>query len=612
MASSTEFAIDLPTFDKLGFSSPPSFADVDARQIATSWLEAFSSAVQSNSTESIVSLFAPDSWWRDILTLTWDIRTFRGHTSIQKLLSDRLKQAGISKIKLKDDFLGLQQPFPDIAWVNLLFDFETNVGNATGVARLVPISTPNGVEWKAHVLLTLLEDLKGHPEQLGPLRNHSPDHGEWESKRAREREFLDSDPKVLIVGAGHNGLGLAARLKVLGVSSLVVDKNQKVGDNWANRYEALCLHDPVYADHLPYLPFPPTWPAFTPALKLAKWLEHYAEALEINTWTSTTVLNATQNESDGKWNVTVQRKVGDVVQERVFIVNHLVFATGYGSGVPHFPTYPGQDKFKGQILHSTAHKRASDHAGKKVVVIGSCTAGHDLAVDYCKHGVDVTMYQRSSTYVMSTKAFAYLAPAFVEGGPPTADADRLVGSYPYIMFMGLAQRLTKMIAEGDDKETLEGLHKVGFKTNLGPQGTGIFPLFWTKCGGYYIDTGGSKYIIDGSVKLKNDSQLASFDESGLVFENGSHLDADVVVFATGLGNAQDVIRKVCGPAVADKYGPVWGLNEEGELQGVWRDANVKGLWYMLGNFAFSRFHSKHVSLQIKAMEEGIFGERYTA
>ncbi|KAJ7676551.1 hypothetical protein DFH06DRAFT_1168458 [Mycena polygramma] len=593
----------LPTLDRLNATVA---ADLDVQKVASAWMDSFTTLIAAGDVPGIMVLFIEDSHWRDMLALTWDFRSFHGAPAIQKFLSDRLVSSKLANLRVKEELTSLQRPYPDLAWISIVFDFETSVGAASGVVRLVP--QPNE-EWKAHCMYTNLEDLKGFPEQIGALRNPAPNHGKWASQRQREVAFEHEDPVVLIIGGGHSGLDLAARLKCLGVRTLVVEKNARIGDNWRNRYEALCLHDPVWYDHLPYLPFPPTWPVYAPALKLGNWLEHYAEALELDVWTSATVKSATPTEA-GTWEVVVSLGTGPT--ERRFTVKHVVFATGLGAGTGKFPEYPGMDVFKGDILHSTQHKRAEDHLGKKVVVVGACTSAHDIAADYCEHGVDVTMYQRSSTYVLSTKHGwnRIMRPTYWEGGPPVEVADRLTASFPHLMAVGLNQRQAVVIAE-DDKEILDGLRKRGFKLNMGTLDAGFALSAWDRGGGYYIDVGTSQLIIDGKIKLKNDAQIAEFTERGLRFEDGSELGADVVIFATGLGDARSGVRRICGDAVGDKCKPIWGLNAEGEINGAWRDLGVPGLWYMLGNLALCRFHSKHVALQIKAIEEGVFGERYS-
>ncbi|KAK7054240.1 hypothetical protein R3P38DRAFT_2856057 [Favolaschia claudopus] len=596
----TNATYSLPTLDLLGVTLPD---DINAKQIATEWFNSFRSAADTGNVDAIVAVFAEDALWRDILSLTWDLRTFRG-TAIHQFLTDQLADAQMSALKLKDEYLGLRRPYPDLAWIEAMFTFETRVGLGFGIFRLIP---QKNNEWKAHCMFTNLEDLKGFPEKLGSLRPAAMNHGKWEEARRRAVEFKE-DPTVLIVGGGQSGLELAARLKCLGVSTLVVEKNPRVGDNWRNRYEALCLHDPVWYDHMPYLNFPATWPIFTPAKKLANWLENYAESLEIPVWTSSEVTAASQDAS-GMWNVTVSKAQGE---QRNFKVKHFVFATGFGSYRGKLPVYPGMDEFKGQILHSTQHKKATDHIGKKVVVIGACTSAHDICADYHEHGVDVTMFQRSSTYVMSIeKGLPILFKGlYSEDAPPVDVADRMNASYPNQFVELMAPRTVSRIAEAD-KDLLDALQKRGFRLNRGYKGAGFQLAVWESAGGYYLDVGTSRLIADGKIKLKNDSLIERFTPTGLKFENGSELEADVVIFATGVGDVRDNIRKVCGDELTDRCKPIWGLDAEGEIQGCWRDTGLPGLWYMMGNLAYCRFHSKHVALQIKAMEEGIFTKRYS-
>ncbi|KAK7032645.1 hypothetical protein VNI00_012910 [Paramarasmius palmivorus] len=559
----------LPTLDYLKVSLP---SNVDAKQIAKDWFASFSKHAQAGDVQGVLDGFTEESYWRDMLALTWDFRTFVGTPSIRQFLNDRLGSLQLHDLKLREDqYLQLQQPFPDVAWIQFMFDFKVgSVGTGMGIGRLIPQS--NG-SWRCQCIYTNLEDLQAFPEKIGALRNIEPNHGLWVAQRQKEVAFEDTEPTALIVGGGQSGLDVAARLKALGVNHLIIEKNPRIGDSWRNRYEALCLHDPVWYDHMPYLPFPPNWPAYSPSVKLAGWLESYAEFMELNVWTSSTVESASLDSKTNEWKVVVRKGDGT---ERVFEhIKHLIFATGLAGGEPNIPSYPGTDVFKGQILHSSQHKRASDHVGKKVVVIGACTSG-----------------------------------LYSENAPPTDIADRLNASFPNVfMGSGMAQRATKYIAELD-KPLLEALNKRGFRTNLGLNDTGFAQLAWSKAGGYYLDVGASQMIVDGKIKLKNDSKLERFTETGLKFEDGSELPADVVMFATGYGDARTLVRRICGEELGKKVKPIWGLNEEGEINGLWRDLGVPGLWYMMGNLALARFHSKHIALQIKAMEEGVFGTRY--
>lgn len=243
-------------------------------------------------------------------------------------------------------------------------------------------------------------------------------------------------------------------------------------------------------------------------------------------------------------------------------------------------------------------------------MVGACNSGHDIAQDFTKHGVDVTIYQRSSTYVVSVKSIAELLGGVYKEGTNIDYADRINASFTYTVNKLLHKRITPYLAEVIDKDILDGLKKVGFKTNLGPENAGIFPLLFARSGGYYIDVGGSQEIIDGKIKLKTGSAIKSFNENGLEFEDGSNLDADVVVFATGYGKATDAVKAVCGAEVADKLLPVWGLDQEGELNSVWKTSGHEGLWIGIGNLAMCRFYSSVLALQIKANLEGIFPPKF--
>ncbi|KAG6326957.1 hypothetical protein ID866_12132, partial [Astraeus odoratus] len=350
---------------------------------------------------------------------------------------------------------------------------------------------------------------------------------------------------------------------------------------------------------MPYLPFPPSWPVYTPALKLADWLESYAEVLELNVWTSTKVASVEPGEKDKKWDVKVVRDDG---RERVFSVNHVVFALGFGNGKLKMPDIPGREEFKGQILHSSQHRSARDHLGKKVVVIGS---SHDLCSDYVDHGVGVTMVQRGPTYIMSTKEGIprLIGGLYNEGGPPTDLADRLGASFPNHAAKLLHQRTTKDIAEAD-KNLLDGLRKVGFKLTFGEDGSGPLLLALKKVGGCYFDVGASQRIIDGQIKLKSDGPIARFTPTGLLFEDGSTLDADVILFATGYGDAREAYLQLLPSHLHDAVQPIWGVNEEGEINSAWREIGgrgpegkkLAGLWSMMGNLAMCRFHSKHMAM----------------
>lgn len=231
----------LPTFANLRAAPIPD--ELDVLPIASKWFSAFSTAVSACDANEAVAIFVEHSFWRDLLALTWDLRTLEGSLKIQHMLQDRLAVVRLTAMKMDEASVRLERPYPDIAWVAATFTFETKIGYGSGVFRLSPVE---GGEFKAHTVFTDLDALKGHPERVGRLRNPDQYHGYlWSDQRRRETEFIDNDPTVLIVGGAQAGLSVAARLKALGISTLVVEKDKRVGDIWRNRYGALCLHDPV-------------------------------------------------------------------------------------------------------------------------------------------------------------------------------------------------------------------------------------------------------------------------------------------------------------------------------------------------------------------------------
>lgn len=260
----------LPTLDRLDAAVP---SNLDAHKVASEWFTRFSSSLESIDFDTTMSLLVEDSFWRDILSLTWDFRTIYGSAKIRQLLEDRVPDAKLTAFKL--DSAEFSRVCPDMVWIEGLFTFEVGQfgGIGGGVFRLVPTSTG---EWKAHHVYTNLESLKDFPDKIGSLRDPYPNHGKWEEKRRAELAFEDVEPYVLVIGGGHAGLETAARLKFADVPTLVIEKAARIGDTWRERYDVLCLNDPVCefntallhlkslltwiigCDHMPYIPYVPT------------------------------------------------------------------------------------------------------------------------------------------------------------------------------------------------------------------------------------------------------------------------------------------------------------------------------------------------------------------
>lgn len=389
----------------------------------------------------------------------------------------------------------------------------------------------------------------------------------------------------------------------------MVDKNARIGDNWRNRYHQLVLHDPVWYDHLPYIRFPPQWPIFTPKDKLGDFFESYATLLELDAWMQSEVVSSKWDPQAGRWSVAVRRQLESGVDEtRIFRPRHVVQATGH-SGKMNKPTFEGVDGFKGHLIcHSSEFPGARQgQKGNKAVVIGCCNSAHDIAQDFYEKGYDVTMVQRSSTCVISSESITEigLKGLYDETGPDVDDADLVFHSIPMPVFKSNQIDLTK-IQSKHDEALLTGLAKAGFKLDKGPDEAGFFIKYFERGGGYYLDVGASQLVIDGKIKVKQGQEVERVLPNGLRFADGSELEADEIVLATGYENMRTQTRTVFGDDVADRVGDIWGFNDEGEMRMIWQRTGHPGFWFHGGNLALCRYYSKLLALQIKGLMAGVY------
>jgi cation diffusion facilitator CzcD-associated flavoprotein CzcO len=577
---------------------------VKAPAEAQAWLEKFEAACKAQDAGAAAALFTADGLWRDLLAFTWTIETMSGRAAIE----DRLRQTLARTLAV--DFRIPPQRTPP-RWldragsecIDAIFEFDTAFGHGNGILRLVP-DPQKPSRLLAWTLTTTLEELRGHEEALthrGENIESTRDFGaaNWADRLAAQRRFADRDPAVLVVGGGQAGLSIAARLGQLGVDTLIVDRHARIGDNWRTRYHSLTLHNEVYVNHLPYLPFPPTFPVYIPKDKLANWFEFYVEAMELNFWTGTELAGGSYDEQRQQWNVTLKRSDNST---RVVHPRHLIFATGVSS-IPVTPQLPGLDRFAGTVVHSGDLKNAEQWQGRKALVLGTGTSGHDVAQELQAHGADVTIIQRSRTYVVSLKEAQSVYAVYSEG-IPFEDCDLLATSFPYPVLRRSYQLSTARGREVD-KALIEALDKRGFRQWAGEDETGFQMMYLRRGGGYYFNVGCSELIISGAVKLLQFADIDRFVAEGVRLKDGSIVPAELLVLATGYKNQQDTVRLYLGATIADKIGPVWGFDEGGELCNMWRRTAQQGLWFTAGSLAQCRIFSRYLAIQIKALEEGL-------
>ena len=584
--------------------------EADSNEKVSRWLDGFGTALTRGDTRAAAALFEEHAFWRDLIAFTWNLKTLEGRAAIAAMLEATLATTR----PLAWQLLGDARTTDGVteAWIL----FETASGHGKGHLRL-----RDGRCW---TLLTTLQSLAGFEERTGAndSRELGVEHGvvrhrsSWLERKMKDEAELGylRQPYCLIVGGGQGGLALAARLKRLDVPTIVVDRHEKPGDQWRERYRSLCLHDPVWYDHMPYLPFPDHWPVFSPKDKIGDWLEMYAKVMEIDYWGSTECLGARYDEDAGSWEVTVDR-AGEEVRLRPV---HLILATGM-SGVPNVPDIPGAARFSGRLCHSSAHTGGEEYAGKRCVVIGSNNSAHDICADLYEWGAHVTMVQRSPSIVVRSESLMEHAwgplysEAAVRAGITTDIADLRVASVPFKLMPEWQRPVYEKIRR-QDAAFYDALEAAGFQYHLGEDGAGIHATYLRRGAGYYIDVGASQLIIDGAIALEHAASVASINERSLTLDNGKEIPADLIVLATGYGPMNDWAAMLISEEVAHRVGRCWGLGSdtrydpgpwEGELRNMWKPTHQPALWFQGGNLMQARHYSRYLALQLKARQEGI-------
>ena len=555
-----------------------------------------------------MALFHEDSYWRDLLSFTWNLKTAEGRAQIRDLLEATLSTAQPGAWAA--DGSATEADGVVEAW----FTFETALSRGKGLLRL-----KGGLAW---TLLTTMVELKGFEEAKGATRPQGVAHGvqkgrkSWQEARDEEARSLGytEQPNVLVIGGGQAGIILGARLRKLGVPTIIIEKNKRAGDSWRNRYKSLCLHDPVWYDHLPYMPFPEDWPVFAPKDKIGDWLEMYTRVMELNYWNSTTCKKAQFNEARQEWEVTVEREGREVTLRP----KELVIALGV-SGYAHVPKVAGAESFEGDQFHSSKFPGAENYRGKKAVVLGSNNSAHDICAALWEEGVDVTMVQRSSTHIAPSESLMELAlgglysEQAVKNGIDHHKADLIFASVPYKIMHSFHIPVYEEMKRRD-ADLYARLEKAGFLLDFGVDGSGLFMKYLRRGSGYYIDVGASELVANGSVKLKSGVNIAQIKPKSVVLSDGTELEADLIVYATGYGSMNQWLADLISPEVAHRLGKVWGLGSdtpkdpgpwEGELRNMWKPTQVPHLWVPGGNLHQNRHYSQFMALQLKARYEGL-------
>ncbi len=539
--------------------------------------------------------------------LTWDLHQYWGRDAVRTMLF------GLSEgMRPRNLRCSTRWPQPsvrgesDAAVIEVFFDFETQSGIGVGVLHAVPDRHLPDELLVGRALYTRIEGLIGVDAPDTHPRGHgfTPriDGETYGQSRNRAHHYCDGEPEVVVIGAGQAGLMVAAHLGQLGVDTLVVDKNERVGDNWRHRYESLCLHNPLEMNGFPYLPFPTNFPEYLPKDRMADWLEIYARYLDIKVWNSTAFLGATYDDQTHTWTVKLRSPEGDL---RMLQTRHIVLATGGTGGRPRVPELPGLADFTGTVIHSSQYRSATDHDVARAIVVGTGSSAHDVAFDLSNHGVKVTMLQRGPAVV---NEIATANSAYAEYFDPEVGTDLVDIRYGIGLINPLREAASRQFqrrAELADKDLHKGLTAAGMRIGDGIDGRGFLDLFLRRGGGYYFNVGASNAIIDGKIDVAQFDELVQFTDLGAQFDDGDLVEADLIVLATGYQNRRTEVAGWFGEQIADRIGDIARLDAEGEWANVWSQTAQRGLWLNAGGINQVRPGSKVLALLIKADLDGL-------
>src|SRR6185503_4826212 len=461
------------------------------RETTERWIEAFGAALAGRSAGELSALFVADSHWRNLFGISWHFATFSGNATVVTELLARVAEVRAGNFGIDHGALAPRHAVVggrDV--VEAIFTFDTVNGAGYGAIRL--LRQPDGLA-KAWTISTSLDFDSICEARAGG----SP------------AQSTTRDPDVLIVGGGHAGISVAVEAKRIGLTSLVIDREERIGDNWRLRYRGLKLHNKTPVNHLRYLPFPKTFPDYIPKDRIANWLESYVDIMEVDFWTRCAFEGADYDEASQRWTARLTREGA----ARTLRPKHIVLATSV-SGTPSIPVIAGIDNFKGEVLHSSRFKAGRQWVGRPVIVFGTGTSAHDICQELQAAGADVTMVQRSPTMVVNVEPAQLYDRTYLGDGPPIASRDILNSGVP-LPVMKAAHKLVTDEVKQLDAPLLTRLEAAGFRLEYGEEGTGWPLKFRTRGGGYYFNVGASELIADGKIKLIQAADIEAYVDGGI-------------------------------------------------------------------------------------------------
>ena len=304
---------------------------------------------------------------------------------------------------------------------------------------------------------------------------------------------------VAVIGAGPAGLAVGACLRKAGLNFVILEKDRQIAPSWRRHYDRLHLHTVKRYSSLPYLDFPKSYPRYIPKHLVIEYLEAYAERFDLKPRLGDEV-RSVRPEAAG-W--LIDSAASSIRAPFV------VIASGYNAE-PTIPSFPGMEKFKGQVIHSFSYVNAKPFAGQSVLVAGMGNTGAEIALDLSEGGANPAISVRNGVHIVPRELFG--VPIQIVALVATGMLPGWLNDFIFPPILDFA--LGKPSKHGITRPKQGLLRQIA--------NAGKIPV---------IDVGTLKKISEGKIHIA--PGIGEVLEDGVVFRDGSRKRFDAIILATG-------------------------------------------------------------------------------